>query len=63
MVDFVHAETDAKICAADRPLPGPKGSTQLGWEESDAPLQAGNWPMIVGVARCRGRQRTRRRRR
>lgn len=23
---------------------GPKGSTQFGWEESDAPLPSGNWP-------------------
>jgi anthraniloyl-CoA monooxygenase len=25
---------------------GPKGSTQLGWEEADAPLPEGNWPVI-----------------
>jgi anthraniloyl-CoA monooxygenase len=26
---------------------GPKGSTQLGWEEMDAPLKAGNWPVMA----------------
>ncbi|WP_443069214.1 oxidoreductase, partial [Sulfitobacter sp. HI0054] len=25
---------------------GRKGSTQLGWEEMDAPLKAGNWEII-----------------
>ena len=29
---------------------GPKGSTQLGWEEIDAPLEAGNWEVIGAVA-------------
>ena len=37
IVDFVHAETDAKI-AIQLGHSGPKGSTQLGWEEMDAPL-------------------------
>ncbi|QRN80356.1 MAG: SDR family NAD(P)-dependent oxidoreductase, partial [Nocardiopsis sp. BM-2018] len=43
IVDFVHRETDAKICA-QLGHSGPKGSTQLGWEEIDAPLDDGNWP-------------------
>jgi anthraniloyl-CoA monooxygenase len=42
IVDFVHAETDAKI-AIQLGHSGPKGSTQLGWEEMDAPLPHGNW--------------------
>ncbi len=29
---------------------GPKGSTQLGWEASDEPLAAGNWPLIAPSA-------------
>ncbi|MDP2698287.1 bifunctional salicylyl-CoA 5-hydroxylase/oxidoreductase [Thalassospira sp.] len=45
IVDFVHGETDAKICAQIGHS-GRKGSTQLGWEEMDAPLQDGNWPLI-----------------
>ncbi len=45
IVDFVHAETDAKICC-QLGHSGPKGSTQLGWEEADAPLADGNWPVM-----------------
>jgi anthraniloyl-CoA monooxygenase len=45
IVDFVHAETDAKICC-QLGHSGPKGSTQLGWEEADAPLAEGNWPVM-----------------
>jgi anthraniloyl-CoA monooxygenase len=46
IVDFVHAETDAKI-AIQLGHSGPKGSTQLGWEEMDAPLAAGNWEVMA----------------
>ena len=46
IVDFVHAETDAKICC-QLGHSGAKGSTQLGWEEMDAPLQSGNWPVMA----------------
>jgi len=46
IVDFVHAETDAKICC-QLGHSGPKGSTQLGWEEMDAPLKEGNWPVMA----------------
>jgi anthraniloyl-CoA monooxygenase len=45
IVDFVHAETDAKI-GMQLGHSGPKGSTQLGWETADAPLAAGNWPVM-----------------
>jgi anthraniloyl-CoA monooxygenase len=45
IVGFVHAETDAKICC-QLGHSGPKGSTQLGWQEADAPLQDGNWPVM-----------------
>jgi anthraniloyl-CoA monooxygenase len=48
LVDFVHAETDAKF-AIQLGHSGPKGSTQLGWEESDAPLAKDNWE-IVGAS-------------
>ncbi len=44
IVDFVHAETDAKICC-QLGHSGAKGSTQLGWQEADAPLKDGNWPV------------------
>jgi anthraniloyl-CoA monooxygenase len=46
IVDFIHAETDAKI-AIQLGHSGPKGSTQLGWEEMDAPLASGNWPLLA----------------
>jgi anthraniloyl-CoA monooxygenase len=46
LVDFVHAETAAKICAQIGHS-GPKGSTQLGWHQSDAPLPSGNWPVMA----------------
>lgn len=49
IVDFVHAETDAKICAQIGHS-GAKGSTQLGWEEMDAPLRDGNWPLLSASA-------------
>ncbi len=46
IVEFVHAETSAKICCQIGHA-GPKGSTQIGWEEMDAPLPADNWPLIA----------------
>jgi len=60
IVDFVHAETDAKICC-QLGHSGAKGSTQLGWEEMDAPLKSGNWPVMAPseVAWSEGNQRAR----
>jgi anthraniloyl-CoA monooxygenase len=49
LVDFVHAETEAKICAQIGHS-GPKGSTRVGWEEDNAPLPAGNWPVMAASA-------------
>jgi len=46
IVDFVHRETDAGICC-QLGHSGPKGSTRLGWEEMDAPLPEGNWPVMA----------------
>jgi anthraniloyl-CoA monooxygenase len=46
IVDFVHAETDAKICAQIGHA-GAKGSTQVGWEEMDAPLREDNWELLA----------------
>ncbi|MEM1417593.1 MAG: bifunctional salicylyl-CoA 5-hydroxylase/oxidoreductase [Myxococcota bacterium] len=45
IVDFVHRETDAKLCL-QLGHSGPKGSTQLGWEEMDAPLAEGGWEVM-----------------
>jgi len=49
LVDFVHSETDAKICCQIGHS-GRKGSTQLGWEEMDAPLKDGNWEILSASA-------------
>ncbi|MCE8036738.1 bifunctional salicylyl-CoA 5-hydroxylase/oxidoreductase [Halomonas sp. MCCC 1A11062] len=49
LCDFVHAETPAKLCAQIGHS-GPKGSTQLGWQEMDAPLAEGNWPIMAASA-------------
>ena len=46
IVNFIHAETEAKI-ALQLGHSGPKGSTQLGWEEMDAPLSSGNWQILA----------------
>jgi anthraniloyl-CoA monooxygenase len=49
LTDFVHAETDARICCQIGHS-GRKGSTQLGWEEMDAPLKDGNWEVMSASA-------------
>ena len=45
IVDFVHTQSPAKICL-QLGHSGPKGSTRLGWEGMDQPLEAGNWEVI-----------------
>ncbi len=45
LTEFVHTETEAKICC-QLGHSGRKGSTQLGWEEMDAPLPEGNWEVM-----------------
>jgi anthraniloyl-CoA monooxygenase len=45
IVDFVHANTDAKI-AMQLGHAGAKGSTRVPWEGEDQPLAEGNWPLI-----------------
>ncbi|MDX8453132.1 bifunctional salicylyl-CoA 5-hydroxylase/oxidoreductase [Mesorhizobium sp. VK9D] len=49
LVDFVHAETEAKICAQIGHS-GAKGSTRVGWEGTDVPLTSGNWPVMAPSA-------------
>jgi anthraniloyl-CoA monooxygenase len=46
LVDFVHAETRARLCCQIGHA-GRKASTQLGWEDGDAPLKNGNWEIIA----------------
>ena len=43
---FVHARSEAKLCL-QLGHSGGKGSTQLGWEEMDAPLTEGNWALVA----------------
>src|SRR5882757_2665345 len=45
IVAFVHERTPAKFCL-QLGHSGRKGSTQLGWDEIDHPLPAGNWPVV-----------------
>ena len=45
IVDFVHANSDAKI-AMQLGHAGAKGSTRVPWEGEDQPLASGNWPLI-----------------
>jgi anthraniloyl-CoA monooxygenase len=45
VVDFVHTHTDAKI-ASQLGHAGRKGSTRMGWDAIDQPLQSGNWPLL-----------------
>jgi anthraniloyl-CoA monooxygenase len=49
IVDYVHERTPAKI-ALQLGHAGPKGSTQLGWQDADEPLVEGNWPLIAPSA-------------
>ena len=46
ITDFVHRHSHARICL-QLGHSGAKGSTQLGWERMDAPLEEGNWPLIA----------------
>ena len=55
IVDFVHTQSSAKI-AMQLGHSGPKGSTQLGWEGTDEPLPAGNWPLLAASALPYGEQ-------
>jgi len=45
ITDFCHANSRAKLCLQIGHS-GRKGSTQLGWEKMDHPLETGNWPLV-----------------
>jgi len=49
VVDFVHANSDAKM-GLQLGHAGRKGSTQLGWQKMDEPLESGNWPLLSASA-------------
>ncbi len=46
IVDFVHAESEAKI-GIQLGHAGRKGSTRVPWEGEDEPLVENNWPLIA----------------
>ena len=46
VIDFVHSNSDAKFCMQIGHA-GRKGSTKVGWEGMDEPLDAGNWEVIA----------------
>ncbi len=47
ITDFVHASGAGARIGLQLGHSGPKGSTQLGWESPDEPLQSGNWPLLA----------------
>jgi anthraniloyl-CoA monooxygenase len=49
IVDFVHVNSGAKM-GIQLGHAGRKGSTQLGWQRMDEPLEAGNWPLLSASA-------------
>jgi len=49
IVQFVHAHSKARFCL-QLGHSGPKGSTKVGWEGYDAPLESGNWPLMAASA-------------
>jgi anthraniloyl-CoA monooxygenase len=49
IVHYVHTRTQAAI-GLQLGHAGPKGSTQLGWEDADEPLPTGNWPLVAPSA-------------
>lgn len=50
IVDFVHASGAGAKIGMQLGHSGPKGSTQVGWEDPDEPLLAGNWPLMAASA-------------
>ena len=46
IVDFVRANSEARFCL-QLGHSGAKGSTKVGWEGYDVPLDHGNWPVIA----------------
>lgn len=50
IVDFAHASGNGAKMGLQLGHSGPKGSTQVGWEHTDEPLAAGNWPLIAASA-------------
>ena len=50
IVDFAHASGCGAKMGLQLGHSGPKGSTQVGWEQADEPLATGNWSLIAASA-------------
>ncbi len=50
IVDFVHTSGAGAKIGMQLGHSGPKGSTQLGWENADEPLPDNNWPLLAASA-------------
>ncbi len=50
IVEFAHASGGGSKMGLQLGHSGPKGSTQVGWEQTDEPLPAGNWPLTAASA-------------
>ncbi len=55
IVHFVRGSSTAKI-GLQLGHSGPKGSTRVGWEGTDEPLQTGNWPLLAASPVAYGAQ-------
>ncbi len=55
IVQFVHGSSNAKI-GLQLGHSGPKGSTRVGWEGTDEPLEQGNWPLVAASPLAYGAQ-------
>jgi anthraniloyl-CoA monooxygenase len=49
IVNFIHANSRARVCL-QLGHAGRKGSTQLGWQDADRPLESGNWETLAPSA-------------
>ena len=47
IVDFAHGQHNGVKMGLQLGHSGPKGSTQVGWLQADAPLAEGNWPLLA----------------
>ncbi|CAN7246975.1 bifunctional salicylyl-CoA 5-hydroxylase/oxidoreductase [Acidovorax sp. LjRoot66] len=55
IVQFVHGSSSAKI-GMQLGHSGPKGSTRVGWEGTDEPLEQGNWSLLAASPLAYGDQ-------
>ena len=49
VIEFIHRQSDAKFCL-QLGHAGRKGSTRIGWEGMDQPLEDSNWPLTAPSA-------------